>query len=189
MRVLVGFASQHGSTRSIAERIAARLGEHGIQIDARPLDQVLDAGVYDAVVAGSAIHQQTWLPEAVAFVRREADTLSRRPTWLFSVGIASALRGPFRGLLSKQEPAILASLGVAVHPRDHHIFAGLIRPEHLPPAGRILLWLFVGRGGDFRSWPEVDAWAARIAEGLTGTARPVLTSAGGAAAARSPDGS
>jgi menaquinone-dependent protoporphyrinogen IX oxidase len=52
---------------------------------------------YDAVAIGSAIHNQTWLAPAAAFVRNRATILSKRPAWLFSVtsiGETSSFFGP-----------------------------------------------------------------------------------------------
>ena len=56
MVVLVGYASVSGSTRGVAERIAARITEHGCAVDCRPLDEVRDTTAYGAFVLGSAIH-------------------------------------------------------------------------------------------------------------------------------------
>jgi menaquinone-dependent protoporphyrinogen IX oxidase len=64
MKVLVAYASRHGSTAGIAERIAARLSEGGLQAEARPVAEVhaLPAGDFrdweaidawaDEIVAG-----------------------------------------------------------------------------------------------------------------------------------------
>ena len=55
MNVLVGYASMHGSTRGVAERIASRLGERGLGAEVRSFDDVADAAGYDAFVLGSAL--------------------------------------------------------------------------------------------------------------------------------------
>ena len=46
MTVLVAYASKHGSTQGIAERIAERLRQLGKEAEARPLDEVSDPGSY-----------------------------------------------------------------------------------------------------------------------------------------------
>jgi Flavodoxin domain len=71
--VLVVYASAHGSTKGVAERIAARLGERGARVEVRPVDEVDDIGAYDSVILGSAVYSQSWIPNANEFLRRNAD--------------------------------------------------------------------------------------------------------------------
>jgi Flavodoxin domain len=54
MCVLVAYASKYGSTRGVAERVAAGLREQGNRAELRPA-QVADASAYDAVVFGSPV--------------------------------------------------------------------------------------------------------------------------------------
>ncbi|MFF7452449.1 MULTISPECIES: flavodoxin domain-containing protein [unclassified Streptomyces] len=88
MDVLVGFATAHGSTREIAERLAAKLSEAGLKAEARAMETVDDADAYRAFVLGSAVHRQAWLEPAKEFVRDNLGLLGARPVWLFSVGNA-----------------------------------------------------------------------------------------------------
>ena len=61
-RVLVAYATRFGSTRGVAERIAATLEDAGHQVDLRTCEDTEDAGGYAAVVFGSAVFNQRWLP-------------------------------------------------------------------------------------------------------------------------------
>ena len=72
MTVLVGYASAHGSTREIAERIGARLTELGCTADVVSLDSGVGPEAYSAVVLGSAVHSRRWLPAAEEYVRAPA---------------------------------------------------------------------------------------------------------------------
>ena len=56
MKVLVGYASRHGATAGIAERIAAGLREEGLSAEARPVAEVSQVGEYDAFVIGAAAY-------------------------------------------------------------------------------------------------------------------------------------
>jgi menaquinone-dependent protoporphyrinogen oxidase len=38
--VLVGYATRYGSTREVAEAIAAALREHGLEVDFQPMQKV-----------------------------------------------------------------------------------------------------------------------------------------------------
>jgi menaquinone-dependent protoporphyrinogen oxidase len=85
MVVLVAYATAHGSTRGIADRIVDRLQSRGVDSLTRPAADVHDISRYAAVVLGSAIHGGRWLPSARQFADRNAALLRERPVWLFSV--------------------------------------------------------------------------------------------------------
>ena len=70
MTVLVAYASKHGSTQGIAQRIAEQLRQLGIQAEARPLDEVSNPGSYEALVIGSAIYYGSWMKEATEWIHR-----------------------------------------------------------------------------------------------------------------------
>ena len=58
----------HPADAGIGERIAARLRDRGLQVDCRPTNEIQSLHDYDAVIVGSAIHNQAWLPEAASFL-------------------------------------------------------------------------------------------------------------------------
>ena len=64
MTVLVAYASKHGSTQGIAERITEKLRQLGKEVEAQPMDAVEDPRRYEAFVIGSAIYYGSWLKEA-----------------------------------------------------------------------------------------------------------------------------
>ncbi|HSA53976.1 MAG TPA: flavodoxin domain-containing protein [Yinghuangia sp.] len=168
MHVLVAYATRHGSTRSIAERITTRIAEGGHRVDLRPVGEAHQVWKYGALVAGSAIHNGDWLPEAAEFLHRHAAALATRPVWLFSVGLAPALqgrRGRWLAARAKEPPAVAADREVLA-PRDVRTFAGVLARAHLPPLSRPLVRACGGRFGDFRDWAAIDGWAFGIAEKL-----------------------
>ena len=61
MRVLVAYATRHGATAGIAERVAAALTAAGLSAEARPVEDVRDVEPYDAVVLGGAAYMFHWL--------------------------------------------------------------------------------------------------------------------------------
>src|SRR5688500_17920866 len=86
MTVLVAYASRHGATEGIAARIAARIADSGAAVDLRRVDDLEALDSYDAVVLGAPVYDQSWPPEADAFVTAHRELLATRPLWLFSVG-------------------------------------------------------------------------------------------------------
>ena len=175
MVVLVVYASRFGATRSIAERIAVRLREHGQQVVVHPAERPIDAAIYDAVVVGSPVYNRAWLPAAADFVRRNLDALAGRPVRIFSVG---GLRHPGRW----------GRIGVRTYPNQIRGFRGYVVPGtattlHIrAPTGRYALdrtrprSVFAGRFGDFRDWQDVDTWANQVASALTRTATGAVSS-------------
>ena len=169
MVVLVVYASRFGATRSIAERIGARMREHGHQIVVHPAERPIDAAIYDAVVVGSAAYNRAWLPAAVEWVGRNLDALAGRPVWVFSVG---GLRMPGRWgrLGARKYPHRIRGFQGYVFPRDYHYFSGEFYRERIGWVGALIWRACGGRFGDFRDWSDVDAWANGIARALARTA-------------------
>lgn len=168
MSVLVAYASKHGATRGIAERIAERLGAAGCRAEARP---VADAGTltdYDAFVIGSAVYMFHWMKTGAKFVRRNRAFLAARPVWLFSSGPVGTETTDDEGrdVRDVAGPKELPELRPAVNARDHRVFFGAIDRSKL---GKGLVERVSAKWfpeGDFRDWQEIDAWAAAIAHQL-----------------------
>jgi menaquinone-dependent protoporphyrinogen oxidase len=166
MTVLVGYASAHGSTREIAERIGARLAARGVEAETASLDAVGEVGGYDAFVLGSAVHGMAWLPAATGFVHTHREPLAGRPVWIFSVGMPAALRGPWKSMAAREEPRVTEEVLAGLGPRDHAMFSGGVAPENLPGAGRAVFRAMGLRYGDYRDWEAVDAFADAVARSL-----------------------
>jgi menaquinone-dependent protoporphyrinogen oxidase len=177
MNVLVVYASPHGSTRGIAERIAERLRARGIDASVISADNVDDVAAYDAFVIGSAIHDQRWIPEARAFVERHRGVLAERPVWLFSVSSVGDEESFFPSAVAammrraRGDLPDVASARAATNARGHRHFAGAIERNHYPLAGHLFMKAMGGRYGDHRNWPAIDAWAEEIVKGLGGQDR------------------
>jgi menaquinone-dependent protoporphyrinogen oxidase len=161
MAVLVAYGSKYGSTMGIAERIATRLRKLDVSVELRPVEQVADASAYDAVVLGSAVFNQRWLPEAERFAQRNRSALTAMPVWLFSVGTFGD-RKRVIGPLMKREPKGIRALQEAVGSREYRVFAGVIDRHQWPLLSRLFYHTLGGRLGDNRDWPQVDAWGDSI---------------------------
>lgn len=163
--VLVAYASRFGSTRGVAETIATRLSERGLDVRVR---DVAGGGALDgaeAVVLGSPVFDQRWLPEAEEFARLHGERLAQLPLWLFSVGTFGD-RKRVIGPLMRREPRNVAALRRALRPRDYRVFAGVIDRRQWPWGSRLFFHALGGRLGDNRDWEQIDEWARRIADAL-----------------------
>lgn len=83
MKVLVGYASAHGSTAEIAEFMGRLLRAFDVDVTVARLDDVQDAGGYDVFIVGSPIHAGMWLQSMSLFFERCADALKAKRTYLF----------------------------------------------------------------------------------------------------------
>jgi menaquinone-dependent protoporphyrinogen oxidase len=174
MTVIVAYATRHGATEGIAERIGAGLRAAGVSADVTPVNDVQDVERYEAFVVGSAAYMGRWLKEASAFVRRHREVLAKRPVWLFSSGPVGSERIDDQGhdALEDSRPKEFEEFQALLSPRGERVFFGAWDPQ-APPIGlgeRLQRHLpaswTAGVAGDFRDWPAIDAWAAEIASGL-----------------------
>ena len=179
MHVLVAYASRHGATRGIAERIAETLRTDGLDAEVRPADSVDSLAGYDAFVIGSAAYLFHWLKDAKDLVHRNREALAAKPVWLFSSGPlgTEAVDAEGRDQKVATIPKEIPELSEAVHARDHRVFFGAYERDRKPIGfgERLVALMPAARDafpvGDFRDWPEIEAWADGIAREL----RPVPT--------------
>lgn len=161
MAILITFASKHGATQGIAERIAQRLRQLGRAVDLQPVSADVNPDGYEGVVIGSAVYYGSWLKEASDYVRRHREALADRPVWLFSDGPLGA-----EANAETSRPKEYAEFEEAIHPRGHCVFLGALDRSKLSFPERIVTKTVHAPVGDFRDWTEIDAWATDIAHQL-----------------------
>lgn len=178
MRVLVVYATRHGATTGIAERIASTLTDRGLTAHTQKVEEVKDLDGYDAVVLGSAAYMSHWLKSAVAFAHKHRERLATLPVWLFSSGPLGTdlVDKDGNDVLITTRPEEFDELTTMLRARGERVFFGAYDHSERPagfverlmrslPAGRRLL-----PAGDFRDWSAIDAWAGQIAADLAGGA-------------------
>ncbi len=192
MVALVAYATRHGSTAGIAERVATSLCHNGIPAEALPVNAVHDVRAYDAVVLGGAAYLFHWHKDATDFARSYRVALRERPVWLFSSGPLGTDLVDKDGaeVLQTCRPKEFEELSALVRARGAQVFFGAYDPQARPatvgermfgllPAAKAAL-----SAGDFRDWPTIDAWAASIAAALTCEHTGLQSSQGGVGASR-----
>ncbi|HZK73892.1 MAG TPA: flavodoxin domain-containing protein [Clostridia bacterium] len=163
MRTLIAYATKHGSTAEIAERIGITLRSAGHEVDVLPIAAVTDRIEFEAVVLGSAVYMGRWMKEAATFVRLHHSLLAERPLWLFSSGPVGPKALP--------EAADIAEFRQLLEIRDHRTFDGALDAKKLSLAERITVKAVKAPYGDYRNWEDIDTWATSIANSLQPSVR------------------
>ncbi len=163
-RILVTYASALGSTAQVADAIGRTLGEGGLAVDVQRMQDVRDLTPYQAVVAGSAIHDQQWLPEARQFVQTHRTVLASKPFAAFLVCMTLAIRNAqYREIVATW----LEPVRTLVRPVSEGLFAGVLDLSQIPSFGdrlkfRFSVMLGVWGEGDHRDWNAIRDWTESL---------------------------
>jgi menaquinone-dependent protoporphyrinogen oxidase len=162
-RVLITYASPMGSTLEVAQAIAEVLARRSFSVDVRPVDEIEHLEGYQAVIVGSPIRFQQWLPEAKHFVQTHRDALRQLPVVYFALS----------GLMSDPTPQHfhevydwLSEVRDLVEPLEVGIFAGALHYDRLEHNQLVQVLSKGLPEGDFRRWQDIQAWAEDVADRL-----------------------
>jgi menaquinone-dependent protoporphyrinogen oxidase len=170
MKVQVICGTRLGSTRQIAERIAHRLAEAGLEATPLAPEEVVGEPTADAFVLGSGVYAGHWQKAITRFAMEKAPTLRQRPVWLFSSGpLGDKATGS-----APSEPQEAEALRRMLNARGHRVFAGALDRDAVDGSDlnrleRAITRKFIPEG-DWRDWDAIDRWADEIAASLLGTA-------------------
>ena len=163
-RILVAYASRAGSTAGVAQAIGEKLALSGAEVDVRPVQDVTDLAAYKAVVAGSAIQNKQWLPEAMAFMRECQTALAQKPVAVFLVCMTLTLgEGKYRSEVSEW----LNPVRALIRPVSEGLFAGALDISKIPSFSdrlkfRLSVLFRVWSEGDHRDWAAIQAWTETL---------------------------
>lgn len=178
-RVLVAYATKHGHTRLVAERIVAVLRQHSLVVD------LLDLGErgadpwppdYAAVVVAASVHAGRHQKCVVTWAHGHATTLGLRPSAFVSVSLTAAddtdeARAATRELIDDlaDETGWTPDATLAV--------PGALQYREYDLPTRVLMRLIARHHGIsadtardvvFTDWPEVERFAADFAATVAG---------------------
>ena len=162
--ILVAYATRHGSTKEVAEAVAATLREQGLEVDIQPMRQVRALAGYGAVVLGAPLYMFRWHKDALRFLSRHRQALTERPVAIFALGPFhddEKERQEARAQLDKEmtkfpwlTPAALEIFGGKFDPAKLGFFLSLIPALKQMPAS------------DVRDWMAIRAWASKLPAAL-----------------------
>jgi menaquinone-dependent protoporphyrinogen oxidase len=165
-RVLVAYATWHGSTQGVAEKVAELMRERGASVDVMRVQDIEDISEYAAVVVGSAIRMGSMNRAARAFFSCHAPALASKKIALFLVCLtASKDDEQSHGELGQMvERAKAAASGVTFV--EVATFAGGYDRSRAGLLVRFMFWAMRQPPADFRDWDAITTWAARAADAL-----------------------
>jgi menaquinone-dependent protoporphyrinogen oxidase len=164
-KILVTYATRTGSTHGAAEAIAKTLIESGAKVELLPMQVVNDLASYKVVVAGSAIQNRQWLPEATQFLQNNRSALTQKPVATFTLCMTLAMK---KG--EKYRPDVmnwLAPVRQITQPVSEGLFAGVLDISKIPALSdrlkfRLSVLFGVWSEGDHRDWDAIHAWAQAL---------------------------
>jgi menaquinone-dependent protoporphyrinogen oxidase len=177
MKVAIIFASHHGHTREICERLGEGLRGRGISseiLNVETLSEGFDLEGYDAAVLAGSVHYGRH-PRALArFAREHRVNLDAMPTAFVSVSLASA--DP-KGASEAHDFALHFSDRTGWQPTMTMPVAGALQYSKYNPLLKLMMRQIARVSGGvtdtkhdhiYTDWEQVDALAARVGESLHG---------------------
>jgi menaquinone-dependent protoporphyrinogen oxidase len=169
-KILVAYASFCGSTGGVAEAIGRDLCEQGAQVDVRFIKNVSDISSYEGAVLGSSVRSSFWLPEAMEFIKKNQERLSRIPVAYFLTCLTLYQdNAEKRGVARSYMNPVLKS-APSVQPFDLGLFAGVLDYSKLNIVYRTIMKSKMKKQGipegDFRNWEAIRAWARNLGSPL-----------------------
>ena len=157
--ILIAYATKNGSTREVADSLAAALREHDLDTATLPAAEVDDLSPYDGVVVGGSLYTGRWHPDALDFLKRHRSSLETLPVAVFAMGPRTMEAKDVAQSRAQLDRALAKVSGV--DPFAVTIFGGVLDPRKLHfPFNRM-------PASDARDGDAVHGWAGDIAQALT----------------------
>ncbi len=165
-KILIAYASDCGTTGEIAVAIGDALCEDGNTVETLWIKNVKDISNYDAVIIGSAILYEKWMPEAREFVKNNQDILKNMPVAYFITCMALSSKKDAARQQAIEYSDKICALVPQVKPVSAGQFAGVLDYSKISFFKRILTKAAMARHkvkeGDYRDWNAIRAWAKSI---------------------------
>lgn len=165
-KVLIAYASMHGSTGEVAGAIGKVLCDAGAAVDICTVKRVTDLSAYRAAVIGSAVRSERWLPEAKEFVASNRAVLSTIPTAYFLTCLTLAHSSAESRLKVQSFLDPVREEIREVTPFSTGLFAGVLDYNKYSTTIQVVMrykmWTKGVDAGDYRNWQAIRAWAEQL---------------------------
>ena len=163
--ILVAYATRYGSTKEVAETVAATLGEQGLEVEVKTAREVRSLDGYGAVVLGTPLYMGALFKDVRALLELNQAALEQTPLALFALGPVSAADG-VEGSRQQLDTA-LAKLPW-LSPVAMEVFVGKYDPAKLGWKDRMIAALPASPlhgepAHDERDWEAIRGWARAMA--------------------------
>jgi len=163
--ILVAYATRYGSTKDVAETVAATLEEQGLEVEVKAAREVRSLETYGAVVLGTPLYMGALYKDVRALLERNQAALEQTPLALFALGPVSAADGVEGS--RKQLDTALAKLPW-LSPVATEVFVGKYDPAKLGWKDRMIAALPASPlhgepAHDERDWEAIRGWARAMA--------------------------
>jgi len=166
-KILIAYASKSGSTGEVAEAMGEALCEKGYMVETKWIKNVKNINNYDAVIIGSPIIYENWMPEVREFVKNNQNTLKNMPVAYFITCMVMARKEEAGAVQDAIEYSdILCDLVPQVKPVSVGRFAGVLNYSKIPfftrTVTKIAMAIHKVKEGDYRDWNAIRSWAKSI---------------------------
>ncbi len=170
VKILVAYASAHGTTGEVATFISKTLEVYGAEVTCAAVESVEDVSSYDAFVLGTAIHEGIWLRSMMLFIDKFEAELAQKPVYFFVTCLRIVEADGYDHVMKNyMHMPTLEKLKV----RKVNAFGGAIRLNEIDWEERWTLGLrYDGTNlqarlnADYRDWYSIGAWTNNIAKEL-----------------------
>ncbi len=173
IKVLVAYASTHGSTREVAEAVTATLRDHGLTVDLQPARDVRTLAGYGAVVLGAPLYMFHLHKDAPRFLSRHQKALAGLPVAVFAGGPFGEEAGAPADGKEWQEVRKNLDQELAkfpwLKPVAVEVIGGKFDPSTLRFPWNLIPALRRMPPSDLRDWDAIRGWASMVAGQLQPT--------------------
>jgi menaquinone-dependent protoporphyrinogen oxidase len=163
--VLVGYASRSGSTKEVAESVAAALRDSGIEVDLKPMRDVRTLAGYRMLTLGAPLYMFHWHKDALAFLSRHREAVRQLPVAVFALGPFHDEEKEWQSVREQFDKEL--SKVPWFTPVVREVFGGKFDPATLRFPMNLIPALKKMPASDIRNWDAIRAWAKGLAEKLS----------------------